>query len=233
MQRMALSIAHEALEMSGYVPNRTRSTKLDRIGTFYRQTSDGLREISPAQEVDTYFISAGIKALGPGRINYYFGSLGNLGTAYSSNTLGQEANLALLLVREAQKLLLLELDRRESSSQDDIKFSMDLVQSMGFLPVGIHAIAQRLKAKDKPLSTFARGYTCTPRLRGLGTYTTAVDPPDRALEGLNLIHLLCYSSQHVPPEVAALISISESADFQKHGSVEDQAVHETLRNNLT
>lgn len=53
MQRMALSTAYEALEMSGYVPNRTRSTKLDRIGTFYGQTSDDWREINAAQNVDT------------------------------------------------------------------------------------------------------------------------------------------------------------------------------------
>lgn len=53
MQRMALSTAYEALEMSGYVPNRTRSTKLDRIGTFYGQTSDDWREINAAQDVDT------------------------------------------------------------------------------------------------------------------------------------------------------------------------------------
>lgn len=53
MQRMALSTAYEALEMSGYVPNRTRSTRLDRIGTFYGQTSDDWREINAAQDVDT------------------------------------------------------------------------------------------------------------------------------------------------------------------------------------
>lgn len=59
MQRMALATAYEALEMSGYVPNRTPSTKLDRVGTFYGQTSDDWREINAAQEVDTYFITGG------------------------------------------------------------------------------------------------------------------------------------------------------------------------------
>lgn len=59
MQRMALTTAYEALEMSGYVPNRTPSTSLDRIGTFYGQTSDDWREINAAQEVDTYFITGG------------------------------------------------------------------------------------------------------------------------------------------------------------------------------
>jgi len=88
MQRMALSTAYEALEMSGYVPNRTRSTKLDRIGTFYGQTSDDWREINAAQNVDTYFITGGVRAFGPGRINYHFGFSGpsfNIDTACSSS----------------------------------------------------------------------------------------------------------------------------------------------------
>ncbi|MCJ1478063.1 hypothetical protein MMC13_006738 [Lambiella insularis] len=72
MQRLALLTAFEALEMSGYVPNRTPSTKLDRIGTFYGQTSDDWREINEAQDIDTYFITGGVRAFGPGRINYHF-----------------------------------------------------------------------------------------------------------------------------------------------------------------
>ncbi len=35
MQRMAITTSFEALEMSGYVPNRTPSTRPDRIVTFY------------------------------------------------------------------------------------------------------------------------------------------------------------------------------------------------------
>ena len=88
MQRMALMTAYEALEMSGYVPNRTPSTRLDRIGTFYGQTSDDWREINAAQEVDTYFITGGVRAFGPGRINYYMGFSGpslNIDTACSSS----------------------------------------------------------------------------------------------------------------------------------------------------
>lgn len=72
MGRLALTTAYEALEMSGYVPNRTPSTKLNRIGTFYGQTSDDWREINAAENVDTYFITGGVRAFAPGRINYYF-----------------------------------------------------------------------------------------------------------------------------------------------------------------
>jgi acyl transferase domain-containing protein len=88
MQRLSLSTAYEALEMAGYVPNRTRSTKLDRIGTFYGQTSDDWREINAAQDVDTYYITGGVRAFGPGRINYHFGFSGpsfSIDTACSSS----------------------------------------------------------------------------------------------------------------------------------------------------
>ncbi|KAH8799437.1 hypothetical protein F5884DRAFT_825301 [Xylogone sp. PMI_703] len=50
--KISLVTAYEALEMAGYVPNRTPSTKLDRIGTFYGQIS--------------------VRAFGPGRVNYHF-----------------------------------------------------------------------------------------------------------------------------------------------------------------
>jgi naphtho-gamma-pyrone polyketide synthase len=56
MHRLALLTAYEALEMSGFVPNRTPSTKVDRVGTFYGQTSDDWREIQDGQNVQTYFI---------------------------------------------------------------------------------------------------------------------------------------------------------------------------------
>ena len=88
MQRLALVTAYEALEMSGYVPNRTPSTQLDRIGTFYGQTCDDWREIQAAQKVDTYFIPGGVRAFGPGRINYHFKFSGpsfSIDTACSSS----------------------------------------------------------------------------------------------------------------------------------------------------
>jgi len=72
MQRLMLTTAYEAMEMAGVVPGRTPSTKADRIGTFYGQTSDDWREINAAQDIDTYFISGGVRAFGPGRINYFF-----------------------------------------------------------------------------------------------------------------------------------------------------------------
>ena len=72
MQRLMLSTGYEAMEMAGIVPGRTPSTKHDRIGTFYGQTSDDWREVNAAQDIDTYFISGGVRAFGPGRLNYFF-----------------------------------------------------------------------------------------------------------------------------------------------------------------
>ncbi|PSR92000.1 hypothetical protein BD289DRAFT_481327 [Coniella lustricola] len=103
MQRMALTTAYEALEMSGYVPNRTASTQLDRIGTFYGQTSDDWREINAAQEVDTYFITGGVRAFGPGRINYHFGFSGpslNIDTACSSSAAAMNVACSSLWARD-------------------------------------------------------------------------------------------------------------------------------------
>ena len=88
MGRLALVTAYEALEMSGYVPNRTPSTKLNRIGTFYGQTSDDWREINASENVDTYFITGSVRAFAPGRINYFFKFSGpsfSIDTACSSS----------------------------------------------------------------------------------------------------------------------------------------------------
>ncbi|KAK4131175.1 ketoacyl-synt-domain-containing protein [Trichocladium antarcticum] len=103
MQRMAMTTAYEALEMSGYAPNRTPSTRLDRIGTFYGQTSDDWREINAAQEVDTYFITGGVRAFGPGRINYHFGFSGpsvNIDTACSSSAAAMQIACTALWARD-------------------------------------------------------------------------------------------------------------------------------------
>ena len=103
MQRMALTTAYEALEMAGYQPNRTPSTRLDRIGTFYGQTSDDWREINAAQEVDTYFITGGVRAFGPGRINYHMGFSGpslNIDTACSSSAAAMNVACSSLWARD-------------------------------------------------------------------------------------------------------------------------------------
>jgi hypothetical protein len=114
--------------------------------------------------------------------------------------------LPLLSAREAQRLLLLELDKKEPFMKDDLKYSMELVQSMGFLPVVIHAVAQRLKATDEPLGKFSRSFAAEPRLRALDAYTAVVDQLKvlGAYEALNLIYILCFFSSLIPVEMISL-----------------------------
>ena len=63
-QRLALVTAYEALENSGFVPNRTPSTRLSRVGTFYGQVADEYKEQNMAQKVETYFIPGSMRAFG-------------------------------------------------------------------------------------------------------------------------------------------------------------------------
>ncbi|KAF8428551.1 conidial pigment polyketide synthase PksP/Alb1 [Tirmania nivea] len=71
-QRLALITAYEAMEMAGFVANRTPSTQRDRVGMFYGMTSDDWREVNSGQSIGTYFIPGGNRAFTPGRINYHF-----------------------------------------------------------------------------------------------------------------------------------------------------------------
>ncbi|KAK4496177.1 hypothetical protein PRZ48_012157 [Zasmidium cellare] len=85
--RLSLVTAYEALERSGFVGNRTFSTKLERIGTYFGQAADDYREVNQGQEVGTYYIPGGCRAFGPGRINYFFKFAGpsySIDTACSS-----------------------------------------------------------------------------------------------------------------------------------------------------
>lgn len=118
----------------------------------------------------------------------------------------QIIKLPSLSAREAQKLLLFELDKKEPFNRDDSKYATELVQAMGFLPVVIHAVAQRLKATGEPLSRFARTYSSEPRLRGLGTYMAVVEQLEamKATEALNLMKILSFFSQHIPVEMVSL-----------------------------
>ncbi|PTU25285.1 hypothetical protein P175DRAFT_0521075 [Aspergillus ochraceoroseus IBT 24754] len=70
--RLALLTAYEALEQSGYVPDRTRSTTRATVGTIYGQCSDDYREANAGQDIDMYFIPGNYRAFAPGRISYFF-----------------------------------------------------------------------------------------------------------------------------------------------------------------
>ena len=87
-QRLALVTAYEALEMSGFVADRTSSSRVSRIGSFFGQVCDEYKEQNMAQHVGTYFIPGSMRAFGPGRINHFFkfgGPAYNVDTACSSS----------------------------------------------------------------------------------------------------------------------------------------------------
>lgn len=71
-QRLAILTAYEALEMAGFVADRTPSTKRNRVGVYYGTTSNDWGEVNSAQDIDTYFIPGANRAFIPGRINYFF-----------------------------------------------------------------------------------------------------------------------------------------------------------------
>ncbi|CZR60185.1 related to polyketide synthase [Phialocephala subalpina] len=107
-QRLILTTAYEALEMSGFVPNRTPSTQLERIGTYYGQTGDEYREINAAQDIQTYYISGNDRAFGPGRINHYFkfgGPSMSVDTACSSSAVALNVACTAIWANECSTAL--------------------------------------------------------------------------------------------------------------------------------
>ena len=102
-QRMMLLTTYEALEMAGYTPNANPSTQLPRIGTFFGQTTDDWREHNISQKPDIYYVSGGIRAFGPGRLNYHFGFEGpsySFDTACSSSSVAAQMVCSALLARD-------------------------------------------------------------------------------------------------------------------------------------
>lgn len=103
MHRWALVTAYEALEMAGYAPNRTPSTTLGRVGTFYGQASDDWREVNAGQNIGTYAVPGGERAFANGRINYFFKFSGpsfNIDTACSSGLAAVNAACSALWAGE-------------------------------------------------------------------------------------------------------------------------------------
>lgn len=72
MHRLALVTVYEALEQAGYAPNRTPSTNLQRIGTWYGMASDDWREFQASQNIGTYAVPGTERAFANGRVNYFF-----------------------------------------------------------------------------------------------------------------------------------------------------------------
>ncbi|PHH90411.1 hypothetical protein CDD83_3785 [Cordyceps sp. RAO-2017] len=99
MQRLALVTAYEALEMAGFVPGRTASTRLQRVGSYYGQASDDWRELNASQNIGTYAVPGGERAFAGGRIHYVLklgGPAFNIDTACSSGLAAVQAACSAL-----------------------------------------------------------------------------------------------------------------------------------------
>ncbi|KAK1968596.1 polyketide synthase [Colletotrichum sublineola] len=108
MQRLALVTAYEALEMAGFVPNRTPSSHTTRVGTYYGQASDDYREVNASQKIGTYGIPGTERAFGNGRINYFFNFQGpsfNVDTACSSGLAAVHMACSALWAGEADTVV--------------------------------------------------------------------------------------------------------------------------------
>lgn len=108
MHRLALVTAYEALEMAGYSPNRTPSTSLRRIGTYFGQASDDWRELNAAKDIGTYAVPGGERAFANGRIQYFFkfsGPCFNVDTACSSGLAAVNAACSALWAGEADTVI--------------------------------------------------------------------------------------------------------------------------------
>ncbi|KAL3436408.1 hypothetical protein BDV09DRAFT_184345 [Aspergillus tetrazonus] len=108
MQRLALVTAYEALEMAGFVPNRTPSSHLSRVGTYYGQASDDYREVNAGQKIATYGIPGTERGFGNGRVNYFFNFQGpsfNIDTACSSGLAAVQAACSALWAGEADNVV--------------------------------------------------------------------------------------------------------------------------------
>ena len=108
MQRLLLMTAYEALEMSGYRFDRTLATHHSKIGTYFGQSSDDWREVNASQDIDIFHITGGIRAFGPGRINYHFGWEGpsfSLDTACSGSSAAIHLACSALISRECDTAL--------------------------------------------------------------------------------------------------------------------------------
>lgn len=70
VQRQLLMVTYEALESAGYVQDGTPESI--NVGTFLGITAEDYREYNSSQDIDVYYITGGLRAFAPGRLNYHF-----------------------------------------------------------------------------------------------------------------------------------------------------------------
>ena len=135
--RLAITTAYEALEVSGFVPNRTPSTQLDRVGTFYSQSSDDWRQFG-AMDMEADFNPVGPRAFTPGRVSNYFnfgGPSHSVDTACSSSLAAIHIACESLRCRECDTAVVGGLD---VSNAPNISANFSLSQDLDKMGIGMN-----------------------------------------------------------------------------------------------
>lgn len=95
--------------MAGYARDESgplsipASMRGERFATFFGQTTDDWRECNAGQDIDNFYIPGGMRAFGPGRLNYWFkweGASYSIDTACSSSSAAVEMACISLLARK-------------------------------------------------------------------------------------------------------------------------------------
>lgn len=114
--------------------------------------------------------------------------------------------LPLLSTREAQELLLLEMEKKKPWSRDDLRQAADLAQQLERLPLMIHVTAQHLKTTYEPLGTFLKRYRAKPQVGKIPAYEFVLEQLTArgAVAALNVLSVLAFFEQHTPVEMMVL-----------------------------
>ncbi|KAI9790298.1 MAG: hypothetical protein M1835_001097 [Candelina submexicana] len=121
---------------------------------------------------------------------------------------------------DAEALLFKELEISRATP-DQRRKARELVNSVGCLPLAIHATGHRLRATGEPLIKYRIKHTPDPKVAK--PYQEIMDDLQRLrhYEARNLINLLCFLGQHIPVEMVQLglkalkhrdIEVKESVD---------------------
>lgn len=114
--------------------------------------------------------------------------------------------LPLLSTREAQELLLLEMEKKKPWSRDELRQAADLAQLLERLPLMIHVTAHHLKTTYEPLGTFLKRYRAKPQVGKIPAYEFVLEQLTArgAVAALNVLSVLAFFEQHTPVEMMVL-----------------------------
>lgn len=118
----------------------------------------------------------------------------------------QKLELGPLDEKDAQELLLEEMDRKKPWSPEDLNRALEAVRLMDCIPVAIHAAGRQLRATKEPLPKYIRSYKSRPRTGSLDAYKAVRAKLEERGEmaALNLVYLLSFFYERVPVEMLAL-----------------------------